>query len=112
MKGEINAMMKVEIVMDEDKIREEEEYDVELVKYNVCRPFEEKGLCRIVTSNGSIAYCDRERDEDFTWFWYVNLSLAKTPWFVRYVKEWVWFRDGNRENVKEGFLKNKVGAFA
>ena len=34
-------MMKVEIILDEDKIRAEGEYDVDLVKYNVCRPFDE-----------------------------------------------------------------------
>lgn len=105
-------MMKVEIVLDEDKIKAENKYEVELVKYNICKQFEKKNLCKMETTDGSIVYCDSNKDEDFTCFWYVNLSLAKTPWFVRYVKKWLWFRDGVQEDVKEGFLKNKVGAFA
>ena len=105
-------MMKLEIVLDEDKIRAEGEYEVEMVKYNVCRPFNEKKLCKVETFDGSIVYCDANRDEDFTSFGYIILSLAKTEWFVRYVKKWIWYRDGNREDILENFSRNKVGAFA
>ena len=106
------AMMKMEIVLDEDKIRAEGEYEVELIKYNVCRPFDEKKLCKVETFDDSIVYCDADREEDFTSFLGLMLSFAETKWFVRYVKKWMWYRDGNREDILENFSKSKVGAFA
>ena len=96
-------MITMEIALDEDKIRAEGEYDVELIKYNICRLFYEKKLCKIETLDGSIVHCGANRDEEVKSFGYIILFLAQSKWFVRYVKKWTWDRDGNREDIREAY---------
>lgn len=105
-------MMKVEIVLDEDKIRAEGEYEVEEIKRCVCNPFEQKGLRKVETTDGSIVYCDKDRDNDYAWLWGANLTLVDEDWFVRYVKKWIWEDEEGQEDIITGFSKHQLGAFA
>ena len=105
-------MMKVEIVLDEDKIRAEGEYEVEEIKRCVCNPFEQKGLRKVETTDGSIVYCDKDRENDYAWLWSANLTLVDEDWFVRYVKKWIWEGEYGQEDIITGFSKHKLGAFA
>jgi len=112
MKGEINAMMKIEIVMDEDKIRAEGEYAVEEIKRCVCSPFESKKLRRVETTDGSIVYCDRDRNDEHVQLLLANVSLTDEVWFAHYVKKWMCTDDNDEEDVLATAKKIKVGAFA
>ena len=105
-------MMKVEIVLDEDKIKAEGEYEVDEIKRCVCVPFEEKGLRRLETGDRTIVFCDKNRDNDYAWLWRANLILVDEDWFVRYVKKWIWEDEDGQEDVIAGFKKHRLGAYA
>lgn len=105
-------MMKVEIVLDEDKIKAEGEYEIEEIKRCVCDPFEQKALSRLETEDGSIVYCDRDRDDEHVQLLLANVSLTDESWFARYVKKWICIDDSDEEDVLATAKKIKVGAFA
>ena len=105
-------MMKVEIVLDEDKIKAEGEYEVEEIKRCVCDPFEQNGLRKVETTDGSIVYCDKNRDNDYAWLWGANFILVDEVWFIHYVKSWLWVHDENIEDILEIAKTDKVGVFA
>lgn len=105
-------MMKVEIVLDEEKIKAEGKYDVEEIKRCVCNPFEQKALSRIKTNDGSIVYCDRDRDDEHVQLLLANVSLTDESWFAHYVKKWTCVDDGEEEDVLKTVRKIQVGAFA
>ena len=105
-------MMKIEIVLDEDKIRAEGEYEVDEIKRCVCVPFEEKMLSKIETNDGSIVYCDMDCDDKHVQLLSASISLTDEAWFAHYVKKWVCIDDGDEEDVLASAKKIKVGVFA
>ncbi|MCM1054028.1 MAG: hypothetical protein NC394_00775 [Bacteroides sp.] len=105
-------MMKVEIVLDEDKIRDEGEYEVSEIRRCTCIPFESPYLRRLKTDDNSIVYCGTGSNHDYTHLWRANVSLVEDDWFVHYVKKWIWEDEDGQEDILDGFSKNKVGAYA
>ena len=105
-------MMKVEIILDEDKIRAEGEYEVEEIRRCVFNPFERGFLRKLETTDNSIAYCDNGKKNDYAYLWRANAYLVQKEWFIRYVKKWIWTDEDEKEDIVESFSRNRVGAYA
>ena len=109
-------MLKVKIVLDEEKINADAVYYPAEIRRVIDEAFFEQGIIK----EGDCFYVGTGSDQDFGGLWAVNGSLAQKPWFVKYVKEWLWYNsdDGENENdfsiedVLEGFHKHRIGAFA
>ncbi|MEG2814020.1 MAG: hypothetical protein RSA79_05400 [Oscillospiraceae bacterium] len=89
-------MLKVEIVMDEEKILAEGKYSLEDIYFTIDELFAKKNLKKI--DNG--VYSDNGSDQDYANLW-INISaLRKAEWFMSNTKKWLWYNsdDGNDES--------------
>lgn len=109
-------MLKVKIVLDEEKINSDAVYYPEEIRRVIDEAFFEQGIVK----EGEHFYVGTGSNQDFGGLWAVNGALAKKAWFIKYVKEWLWYNsddgkdenDFSIENIIEGFRKHRIGAFA
>lgn len=89
-------MLKLKIVMDEEKIIGEGRYDLSVMLSTIDSIFTNHGLPR--QSDGM--YTGTGRTDDYARFWRIIWALAKKEWFIENVKEWLWYNsdDGRDEN--------------
>jgi len=89
-------MLKLKIVMDEEKIVHEGRYDLSVLLSTIDSIFMENGLP--MQDDG--VYMGTGKEDDYAKFWRIIWALAKKEWFMRNVKEWLWYNsdDGKDEN--------------
>jgi virulence-associated protein VapD len=81
-------MLKIQVLMDDNKIVSEDKYDVSKVHRAVDSVFTEKyGLVK--AQDGF--YLERGNESDYANFWNAILLLKDQPWFLDNVKTWLWF---------------------
>lgn len=97
-------MMKMLVVMDEDKIAHEGKYDLNKINAYLAKLFSKRGMTR---------------DEDN---WYVNgnftacgsliIKLSSTEWFMDNIEQWIWYdtEDMSTEDLKAHYSKEAVSA--
>ena len=80
-------MIKVKIVLDEEKIIQERKYNLEKMWKAIDAAFlskniriEEKGL-----------YAGTDHPHDFANFGRICVDLGHSDWFLHCVKEWIWY---------------------
>lgn len=87
-------MLKVKIVLDEEKINADAVYYPEEIRRVIDEAFFEQGIVK----EGEHFYVGTGSDQDFGSLWAVNLALEEKEWFMRYVKEWLWYNsDRNKD---------------
>lgn len=102
-------MLKVEIILNEDKILSEQQYNLQDMWNYLDDIYTETG---IVKTNKGI-YCG-QGEKDFQTFWEINMNLFKNAqWFTENVLSWQWYgisADGEpeTENILEEFIKAKA----
>lgn len=89
-------MLKLEIVLDREKIEAEGKYDWEAMQAILDEIFKQQELIR----SGVGIYVGSGRASDFASFWSAIWALAEKEWFMNNVKKWVWYNsdDGRDEN--------------
>ncbi|MEG2814018.1 MAG: hypothetical protein RSA79_05390 [Oscillospiraceae bacterium] len=87
-------MLKVEIVMDEEKILAEGKYSLEDIYFTIDKAYAQKNLKK--TDKGIYVGSGK----DFCSFWNIILGLKKQDWFMSNVKKWLWYNsdDSDDEN--------------
>ena len=95
------AMMKVEITIDDEKIKAEGKHKLEDVYYSIRCAFEEADLPEIKAENGvSLAFTEKGRSSDFARFGSVINSLYESEWFRPYITKYTWYSyDGHTEDI-------------
>lgn len=76
-------MVKMKVVMDEEKIKSQGEYNVSTIKEQLKKSF---GLFDIVETEENI-YTGNEEDESYMALVSIFLDCE---WFMNNVKEWIW----------------------
>lgn len=91
-----DIMLKVEIVMDEEKILREKKYSLEDIYFTLDKAYLGKNLKKL----GEGVYADNGSDKDFGSFWNIILGLKKQGWFMTNLKKWLWYNsdDSDDEN--------------
>ena len=88
-------MLKMQLIMDINKIRREKLYDADKISYAIDSLLStEYGL--IKGSNGF--YMESGKCDDYTNFWGAILLLKDEKWFLDNVKTWLWFNSDDSEN--------------
>jgi virulence-associated protein VapD len=102
-------MKKVQIIMDENKIRAERKYDLSKIYRAIDSVFVGKyGLVK--DDNGF--YIESGRKNDFADFWNAILLLKSQEWFLDNVRTWLWFNSDDSsdpedfavEDIREHYL--------
>jgi hypothetical protein len=103
-------MLKVQVIMDDDKLRHEQLYDIGKVYSAIDSVFvDEYGL--IKGDDGF--YLESGNKDDFVDFFGAILSLKDEAWFMDNVKTWLWFNSDDSSNpedfaiddIKEHYLR-------
>lgn len=79
-------MMKMEVQMDEKKIKQSGAYSVEQINTMVSEVARKKGITK---KNESGLFIGNDDDKDFSNFGLMVLYLKKQEWFLPFVKTWV-----------------------
>ena len=106
-------MLKVKIVLDEEKINADAVYYPEEIRRVIDEAFFEQGIVK----DGEHFYVGTGSDQDFGGLWAVNWALAEKKWFMSYVKEWIWYNsdrnkdenDFDTEDILASFLADGIG---
>ena len=102
-------MFKVEILLDEEKIKEKGEYTPESIYKTIRKKFERFGLQEVPTEDNTIVYRDRGNSKDYGGMWRVILDLYEADWCKPYLTKCIWYSDeeyGNGELYSEDVLEN------
>lgn len=84
-------MLKLEIVLDKEKINAAGKYDCAAMQTALDGIFKRQGLVR----TGLGVYTGNGRENDYASFWRIILALAEMEWFMDNVKKWVWYNSDN-----------------
>ena len=84
-----NAMIKMEIRMNDEKILKERKYRLEAVYEAVDKAFGYWDFKGEKTSSGSVIYKDNGSDRDFGRFGSIVNALKKKEWFMGNVATWI-----------------------
>lgn len=87
-------MIKVKIVLDEDKILSEKKYSLEKIWEAVNAAF----LSKSFRTEGKGLYTGTNHPHDFANVWLICYELGQKDWFLFNVKEWKYYNSDMYEN--------------
>ncbi|MBR1442116.1 MAG: hypothetical protein IJ583_01110 [Firmicutes bacterium] len=94
-------MLKLEIVLDEEKIKKDDIYELSDIYEVIDKLFTDNGLPKMETDNSnSVFYRDNGRNTDLGTMFSCIFYLEEQEWFMPYVKKWIYYNSdmGKDEN--------------
>lgn len=93
-------MLKLEIRLDEEKIREQGKYTPDSLYQTLIQAFTKQQLDYTTASDGTVSFVGRGRARDYGCFGKMITTLKQQVWFMEYVVKWIWYNsdDGENEN--------------
>lgn len=82
------TMIKMIIKMNDDRLRQQNEYTPDKVYSTLDRIFEQKGMERIETNKG-VEYRGHDKPTDFGHFGQIMIGLKKQSWFMDNASTWL-----------------------
>ena len=100
-------MLKLEIKMDEEKIKEEKKYTSELIYQTIDKAFLKHQLRKEVEPDGTRVFYGTGNKYDYGAFGLLIKTLSEKTWFMDYVIKWVWY-NSDRGRDEEDFSVEDV----
>lgn len=94
-------MLKLEIKMDENKIRTDGKYTVESIYQALERTFSNYQLRKEPGRDGSFFFCGKGQAKDYGAFGSIITTLKEKSWFMDYVTRWIWYNSDDGENEED-----------
>ena len=98
-------MMKMEIEIDEEKIIENNEYSVKEVYEKINDIAKNAGITKREKCG---LFVGNDDEKDFAHFGIIILDLKNEEWFMLYVKKWIWYVEGEAEDILEHYRQKRV----
>lgn len=89
-------MIKMKIIIDENKVNEEDKYSLTEIYSKLDKLFTEKG---ILARDEEGYYKGSNNKNDFANFGIIMWGLKDCDWFTKNVEEWKWYVDGEIEDL-------------
>lgn len=87
-------MFRILIKMDEEKVQQEQKYDLEEIYRILEELFNQKlDLLKLKSESGTLLYGDRGRDCDFSYFGLTIKELKNEEWFLDNADAWIFYED-------------------
>lgn len=93
-------MFKVEILLDEEKIKEKGEYTPESIYKAIRENFTQFNLLEIPTNDNTIVFRDRGHSRDYGGMWKGIITITDAVWCKPYLIKCMWYSDEEYENGK------------
>ena len=100
-------MLKLEIKMDEEKIKEEQKYVMEDIYRKIEKEFDRYRLQKSIEADGTRVFSGTGNRKDYGAFGLLITTLSEKPWFVDNVIKWVWY-NSDRGRDEEDFSMEDV----
>ena len=99
-------MLKLEIKMDEEKLKEEQKYTIEDIYQKIEKGFARYRLQQEIEDDGTRVFSGTGNRRDYGAFGLLITTLSEKSWFMDYVIKWVWYnsdrgRDENDFSVED-----------
>ncbi len=91
-------MMKMEIKLDEARIRKDGKYDVSELWKAIDERFE-KACTKEILPNGAVMYSGISNRDYYTDFAAAYMILSETKSFATYCVKWIWYNNDDDENL-------------
>ena len=91
-------MFKVEILLDEEKIKKESEYTPESIYTAIRKNFLQFDLLEIPTNDNTIVFRDRGHRKDYGGMWKGIITITDADWCKPYLIKCMWYSDEEYEN--------------
>ncbi len=91
-------MMKMEIKLDEERIRRDGEYDVAELWARIDKEFE-NGCRKEVQADGSVMYVGIPDKDYFTDLNVAAMIFKHSRWFAQYCVRWIWYDNDDDETL-------------
>lgn len=93
-------MLKLEIKLDEDKIREQGKYTPDSLYQTLIQAFAKQQIDHTTALDGTLSFVGRGHARDYGCFGKLITTLKQQMWFMEYVTKWIWYNsdDGEDEN--------------
>jgi len=98
-------MIKVKIVLNEEKIKSEGTFDLAKMKFEIDKLFFDRNFHK----EDDVFYVGTDHEDDFANAGLVCVGLGRSDWFLDNVLEWKWHRDGNEEDLLKDTGRYKAG---
>jgi len=95
-------MIKVKIVMDEEKFHAEKKYDSTSLWETIDKAF----LCNGMIKEEKGVYRGVGKDTDFAYLGLGCINLGHQDWFLHYVKEWWWMNSDMGKDENDFSIEN------
>lgn len=82
-------MLKLEIKLDESKIKSEHKYDVNSIYQTLEKSFLKHDIPMIQECDGTLVFCGNGRPSDYGAFGGIIPLLKEKEWFMDYVIKWM-----------------------
>lgn len=94
-------MLKLEIKLDEAKIKSENKYDVISIYQTLEKSFFKYDIPMNKEKDGTLVFYGRGHARDYGAFGAVITSLKEKGWFIDYVIKWVWYNSDDGLNEED-----------
>ncbi len=94
-------MLKLEIKLDEEKIRNEKKYSVESIYRALDQAFSKHRLNQERDESGVLWVTGNGSPKDYGSFGCIITSLCEKEWFMDYVTRWIWYNSDDGENEED-----------
>ena len=102
---------KVEILIDEEKVIEDDKYEPETMYEYIKNMFRKYELNEVETdSPNHIIFTDRGDNRDMAGLGLVAIHLAKFDWFRKYAKEFYWYTRNSDGSMTKGNIFEQLDA--
>lgn len=91
-------MLKLEIKLDEEKIREAGKYAPDSLRQTLIQAFAKQQLDSAVEPDGTLFFVGRGQAGDYGCFGKMITTLKNQQWFMEYVVRWIWYNSVDGEN--------------
>ena len=89
-------MLKLEIKLDEQKVRAEGKYSPAAIYDALDRAFSKYRFRREVLADGTLCYYGNGLARDYGTFGRLITSLKDKDWFVPYLVKWLWYNSDGK----------------
>lgn len=86
-------MFRILIKIDEEKVKQEQKYDLTGIYSVIEELFQKLDLIRLESEPGILLYGDRGRDCDFSYFGLAIREFKNEKWFLDNVGAWIFYED-------------------
>ena len=95
-------MIKLEIGLDEEKIKKEQEYDINDIYAYFDQLFASRGLTKMPNIGNSVFYKDSGKKTDMGDMFVCVLHLTEQQWFMKYANKCIYYNN-NRSKSENDF---------